>query len=169
MPLLGRRRRYWAPANRAGTPSPVAARRLPLPATGRRMPGLAREQWAGLSFDDLVGAREQRGRHSQPEHLGALEIDHQFVSGRLHDRQLGWFRALQDAANVHAGLTPHLPASRTVADQASGDDLLALAEHRRNSILNGHLHQMLSLLAEKGVVVNEEGSDRFFATHRESG
>src|SRR6266513_5454523 len=73
-------------------------------------------------------------------HLGGLQIDHQFESGRLHDRQVGWFRALQYPTNVHAGLTPHLFASRTVADQSSGDCLLALVEHRWDSILKGHLH-----------------------------
>jgi hypothetical protein len=35
------------------------------------------------SFDDLVGAGENRGRDGQAERLGGLEIDHQLQFGRL--------------------------------------------------------------------------------------
>jgi hypothetical protein len=38
------------------------------------------------SFDHLVGAGEQRGRHLNSEHLGSLHIDDQFEMGWLFDR-----------------------------------------------------------------------------------
>ena len=44
-------------------------------------------------FDDLVGAREQRGWHGDAECFGGLEIDYQLKRGRLHYRQLSGLSA----------------------------------------------------------------------------
>ena len=46
------------------------------------------------SFDNLVGAGEDRWRDREPERLGGLEIDHQLECSRLLDRQVGRFGAL---------------------------------------------------------------------------
>ena len=40
----------------------------------------------GVSFDDLVGAREDRWWHRQPERIGGLQIDHQCELGRVLNR-----------------------------------------------------------------------------------
>jgi hypothetical protein len=64
-------------------------------APGRR----ARDQsdhFAPPSFDDLVGAGEDRLRHSEAEGLGGLQIDHQLERGRLLYGQIGRLLALQD-------------------------------------------------------------------------
>ena len=53
-----------------------------------------------IIFDHLIGAGEQRGRHSQSEGLRRLEIDHQLESGRLDDRQVRGPCRLQDATDV---------------------------------------------------------------------
>ena len=58
-----------------------------------------------LSFDDLVGEREQRGEYFEAESLSGLEVDHQFeLSRRLH-WQVGWPPAPEDAIDV-AGRAP---------------------------------------------------------------
>ena len=59
---------------------------------------------AAKSFllDHLVGAQQQRGRHSETERFGRLHIDHQFEFGRLLDRQIGRLGALQDFIDVAA-------------------------------------------------------------------
>jgi hypothetical protein len=53
------------------------------------------------SFDDLVGAQQDRGRQGQAEQLGGLKIDDHFELGRLLDRQLTGLGALQNF--VHEG------------------------------------------------------------------
>src|SRR6516165_2068662 len=51
-------------------------------------------------FDHLVGAGEQRGRHSEAEGVGALEVDDQFeLRGKLN-RQVTRSGALEDFVDV---------------------------------------------------------------------
>ena len=55
-------------------------------------------------FDHLVGGGEQRWRHGEAEHPGGLGVDDQLELGRLHDRQVRGFGALEDATGINASL-----------------------------------------------------------------
>ena len=48
------------------------------------------------SFNDIVGAGEDRRRDREAERVGGLEIDDELEFGRLLDRQIGRFGALED-------------------------------------------------------------------------
>ena len=59
------------------------------------------------SFDDLVGAGEDRGRDGEAESLGGLQIHNQFESCGLLDREVGRFLTLQDLVYV-VGREPNM-------------------------------------------------------------
>jgi hypothetical protein len=56
-----------------------------------------------MELDHLIGAREQRRWHLEAERLRGLEIDDQLELGRLLDRKIGGFGALQNLVNVSCG------------------------------------------------------------------
>ena len=66
----------------------------------RRGAAKPRYERAPVSFDDLVGAGEQRGRHGEAERLGGLEVDHELVLGRRLHRKVGWFLAPENAIDI---------------------------------------------------------------------
>jgi hypothetical protein len=51
-------------------------------------------------FDRLIGAGEQGGRDRQPDFLGGLQIDREPVFGRLVERQIPGFVAIQSSRIV---------------------------------------------------------------------
>ncbi len=88
----------------------------------------------GQSFDDLVGAGEDRRRDRQAERRGSLEIDDQLEGGRLLDWQISGLGALENPAGVDASLARISGEARSIADQAAGRGELAPPVDRRNGI-----------------------------------
>src|SRR5437667_1696388 len=101
-------------------------RRLPRAWVGRKSRGPVSSSRVGRtpvhnSFDDLVGAGEDRWWDRQAERRGGLEIDDQLEFRRLLDRQIGWLGALEDLPRVNALLAIGGRQARSVAEQAAGD------------------------------------------------
>src|ERR1700745_4120449 len=72
------------------------------------------------SFDHLVGAGEQHGRHVEPERAGGRQIDDEIELGRLYHRQIGGLLAFQDASGIDTNLAIGFGDAGPVADQAAG-------------------------------------------------
>ena len=86
------------------------------------------------SFDDLVGANENRWRHSEAERVGGLQINHQLNFGRLLNRQIGRSFSLQNLPRVNAGLVIDRYEVNSIADQAAGRYELSQLRDRRYAI-----------------------------------
>src|SRR5260370_17367772 len=98
-----------------------------LPRAERASPSLRRRAGAAIrggSFDDLVGAGEDRWRHTEAERLGGLEIDHQLEFSRLLDRQVSGLRALEALPDVNADLAIDRGEVRSIAVHAAGSGTL---------------------------------------------
>jgi hypothetical protein len=73
-----------------------------------------------VSFNHLLGAREQRRRHSEPKRAGGRKIDDELEPGRLHRRQVGRLGALEKAGGIDADLLKDVREARSIAHQTAG-------------------------------------------------
>jgi hypothetical protein len=54
-------------------------------------------------LDHLVGAQQDRLRHSKAERLGGLEVHSHLVFHRKLHREIAWLRAAQNAIDISGG------------------------------------------------------------------
>src|SRR5215510_4263312 len=84
------------------------------------------------SFDDLVGGLQEWLRDGEAKRLRSLEINDEFVLGRLLDRQVTGFRTLEDTIDVASSLPEHVRLVRSIRNQP------AVPRKKRKVVHCGH-------------------------------
>src|SRR5437764_377704 len=122
---------------------------------------------SALSFDYLVGACEQRGRHDQPERLGGLEIDHQLELGGLQEWQVRGLGTFQNSTSVDAGLTVLIDRAGSVAHQTASCGELAPTIDRWYCMERRQGGEFFASVHEDRIVGHYERANPFLNQRRE--
>ena len=88
---------------------------------------------------------------------GGREIDDEFELGRLHDREIGGFRALQDAADIDAGLAVRVGHARSIAHQPAGFGVETLASDRGESVPCRQVRDLDAPVDKERAAADEQG------------
>jgi len=67
-----------------------------------------------VSFNDLVGAGEQRWRHIETKLFGGFTIDKKLERGWPLHREFTWFGALQYLVDINRGAATDRPLIRNI-------------------------------------------------------
>src|SRR3984893_12887435 len=139
-----------------GRRSPERVASSSLPASENLQKSCCEQMQQKRLFDRLVGAVEQGIGYGEAEHPCGLGIDDQLELGRLHDRQLGRLRPLQDAAGIDADLTPSIRDVASVAHQPAGFSHKAICICRGDRVARRQIDQLDKSAVEKAVATDEK-------------
>src|SRR5262249_29256724 len=84
---------------------------------GPPCPPLPRD--AARSFNYLVRPREQHRRHTEPQRVGSLQVDHQFELGRRLHGKIARISALQNTVDVGCGATEDIDGIAAVRNETA--------------------------------------------------
>jgi hypothetical protein len=109
-----------------------------------------------VSFDELAGTGEDRGRHGEAEPLCGLQIDNQLEFRRLLHRQIGRFRAGENPADIGPDLAINPSEACSIADQPAGSGEFTPLIDRRNGIARRQRYELVAPAVEEWVVSDKE-------------
>src|SRR5215471_286195 len=112
-------------------------------------------QQHSCSFDDLVGAREQRRRHVDTERLGGRDVDRQVELGGQFDRQVARLFTFENPTHIDAGAPVSIFLTRSVAHEATSFDKLAYHIDRGNRMAGRQRNGPSTLSVEKWTGANK--------------
>src|SRR5260370_38077927 len=92
----------------------------------------ARRRHRAASFDRLVGASEQRWRHSDAERLRSLEIDHQLEVYGLFYRDISRTRSLEYSIYEMGSSLDNFRIARAITDQSASSRVFLELVNCRN-------------------------------------
>jgi hypothetical protein len=122
-------------------------------------PGAVGKRLTGGSFDDPVGAHEERRGDFDAECLRCPQIDNQLGIACLLYSQVPRTCSLEDAIYVTRGAYESLAGARGVYQQSSGVDVTFLAVDRRQPALRDYLHYVRGVRLKHARRRNVERAD----------
>src|SRR5262245_9063908 len=121
------------------------------------------------SFDHLVGAGEQRGRHIDTESLGGPAIYYQLELRWLDDRQVTGFLAFENPSHIQARLLGRPNLTRSIANQTARFGKLARRRNRGNGMAGGENDNFNTATLEEGVWTDEQRTSLLLRELRKRG
>src|SRR5262245_4623002 len=107
------------------TPAPAAPTKIATTRTGSKMDLQSLSEMRDdapsgvVLFNNLVRPQQQRRRDGEAKGLRGFQIDDQLELGRLLDREVGGFRALEDLVDVRCRASPQLVGVGAVRHEAT--------------------------------------------------
>src|SRR5215470_14868437 len=85
------------------------------------------------------------------QRLRGLEIDHKLEFARLHDRQVGRFRAFENLAGINTALTVAVGEVRCVTDETASFRKFTLMVHGRKLVARSKRNELIAMAGEERV------------------
>ena len=86
------------------------------------MSALGQKRTRAISLNHLVCLREQALWHDNPDCSRRWQVDDQFELGRLHDRHIAWFLALENTTCIDADLSIANEIARAITHKTANFD-----------------------------------------------
>src|SRR5450631_1229239 len=109
------------------------------------MSALCQKRTSTISFDHLVGKRNYRVRHGEIHRFGGFQVEHEQVTRRLFEWQVGWFCALENAVGQRGGTLEGFALVSPVRHQAAIASNEVLFIDRRQPMLGGVINYALTI------------------------
>src|SRR5216684_4767458 len=102
-------------------------------------------------IDHLIRPLQERLGDGEPAGLGGLEVDDELELRGLFDREIAWFRALEDLIHVGGGTAKEIGIIRAISHQPAGLCKLFRSRNSRKPMTNRELRDPPSVLVEHEV------------------